>query len=87
MESNANIPVGRAPLRGWRLFAIGLAVRLTGALMIWLGDGSPALYRKAIVVVGLILMIGGMTVLRYMLLAKLLRKLGRVFGQRRTPVD
>lgn len=56
-----------APSR--RLFATGLGVRLVGVAMIWLGDGSSALHRRALVVVGVLLSVGGIAVLRYLLLA------------------
>jgi hypothetical protein len=54
-------------IRGRRLFAIGLGVRLLGVLLIWLGDGSSLLWRKAVVAVGIVLTVGGIGVLRYLL--------------------
>ena len=51
------------------MFGIGLAVRLLGLAMIWLGDGSPSIFRKAVVGVGLILSVGGIAVLRYLLVS------------------
>jgi hypothetical protein len=58
-----------------KLFSLGLAVRLIGPGLIWLGDGHDSLFRKALVVLGVILMVGGITVLRYMLLSPVLSKL------------
>jgi fatty acid desaturase len=57
-----------------RMFALGLAVRLFGALLIWLGDGSPSLFRKAVVVLGVILSVGGIAVLRFMLISGFRKK-------------
>ena len=62
--------------RARRLFALGLGVRLTGLALIWAGDGSAALWRKALVVLGVVLSIGGIAVLRYLLLAGPLTRLG-----------
>ena len=59
----------------WRLFSLGLGVRLAGLALIWIGDGSSSLFRKALVVVGLVLSVGGIAVLRYMLLAGPLSRL------------
>ncbi len=53
---------------------IGLSVRLLGVALLWFGDGSPSLVRKAAVVVGLILSIGGIGVLRYLLVSGFRRK-------------
>ena len=44
-------------------------MRLAGLVLIWIGDGDPALFRKALVLIGLVLSVGGIAVLRYMLLA------------------
>lgn len=63
--------------RKWRLFTIGLAVRLAGVALIWLGDGDDRWFRKAMVVLGVALSIGGITVLRYMLLAPLFSRICR----------
>ena len=52
-----------------RLFALGLGVRLLGLALIWAGDGSAAWWRKAVVVLGVALSVGGIVVLRYLLLA------------------
>jgi hypothetical protein len=60
--------------RRWRMFGVGLVVRLLGLALIWLGDGSPAIFRKAVVVLGVILSIGGITILRYMLISGLRKK-------------
>ena len=54
-----------------RVFLIGLAVRLVGVAMLWLGDGSSSLFRKSLVVVGVILSVGGIAVLRYLLFSGL----------------
>ena len=51
----------------WKLFSIGLAIRLFGVLLLWLGDGHDSVFHKGLVVLGLILSIGGITVLRYLL--------------------
>ena len=56
-----------------RTFLFGLGVRLVGLLLIWLGDGSDSLGRKALVIVGVALSIGGIAVLRYLLYAVLRR--------------
>lgn len=53
---------------------MGLAVRLLGLVLIWLGDGSPSLLRKALVVIGVILSVGGIAVLRYLLISGLRKK-------------
>ena len=62
--------------RARRLFALGLGVRSIGLALIWAGDGSAALWRKALVVLGVALSIGGIAVLRYLLLAGPLTRLG-----------
>jgi hypothetical protein len=59
-----------------RLFVVGLFVRLVGLGLIWAGDGSAAWWRKALVVLGVALSIGGIAVLRYLLLAGPLSRLG-----------
>ena len=51
------------------MFSIGLAVRLLGLLLIWLGDGSDSVFHKGVVILGVILSIGGITVLRYLLIS------------------
>ena len=63
--------------RNWRLFSLGLGVRLVGVALIFAGDGSTLWWRKALVVAGVVLSVGGITVLRYMLLSKPLSKLSR----------
>lgn len=55
--------------RKWRMFGLGLLVRLFGLVLIWLGDGSPSVFRKAVVILGVILSIGGIAVLRYLLIS------------------
>jgi hypothetical protein len=57
--------------RTLRTFLLGLGVRLLGVLLIWWGDGSDTLVRKTLVVIGVILSIGGIAVLRYLLIAGL----------------
>ena len=64
------------PSRTRRLFTLGLGVRLLGLALIWAGDGSPALWRKGVVVLGVLLSVGGIAVLRYLLLAGPLTRLG-----------
>jgi hypothetical protein len=46
---------GTEKRRKWKLFGAGLAVRLIGVLLIWLGDGHDSVFRKGLVVLGLIL--------------------------------
>jgi hypothetical protein len=75
------------PKRPWRVFGIGLAIRLMGLFLIWSGDGSDNISRKAMVVVGVILSVGGITVLRYLLLAEPLSKLGRALRKPSGSVD
>ena len=68
---------GATPAPGARrLFALGLGVRLVGLALIWAGDGSGARWRQAMVVVGVVLSIGGIAVLRYLLLSGPLTRLG-----------
>jgi hypothetical protein len=62
--------------RARRLFVVGLLVRLIGLGLIWAADGSAAWWRKAPVVLGVALSIGGIAVLRYLLLAGPLSRLG-----------
>jgi hypothetical protein len=64
-------------------FAIGLGVRLLGVGLIWLGDGGDSLFRKGMVLLGIVLMLGGMAVLRYMLLAKPLARAEAAIRRRR----
>jgi hypothetical protein len=59
-----------------RLFVVGIGVRLLGLGLIWAADGSAAWWRKALVVLGVVLSIGGIAVLRYLLLAGPLSRLG-----------
>ena len=66
-----------------KTFSIGLGVRLLGAGLIWLGDGSDSLFRKCVVIVGVILMVSGMAVLRYMLLSKPLAQAEAAIRRRR----
>jgi len=56
-----------AKWRKWKMFGIGLGIRLVGVLLLWLGDGHDSVFHKGLVVLGLILSIGGITVLRYLL--------------------
>ena len=55
-------------------FFVGLGVRLFGTALIWLADGSDHLFRKILVVIGVVLAIGGMGVLRYLLFRGLGKK-------------
>jgi hypothetical protein len=64
--------------RKWRMFGVGLAVRLFGLALIWLGDGGSSVFRKALVVAGVILSIGGITVLRFLLISGFRRHRGMV---------
>jgi hypothetical protein len=66
--------------RTLRIFAVGLTVRLVGALLIWLGDGHNDLLHKSLVVFGVILSIGGIGVLRYLLYRGLYRKKAEMSG-------
>jgi hypothetical protein len=52
-----------------KVFLVGSSVRLFGVGLIWLGDGRDSLFRKALVVAGVVLLIGGTAVLRYLLLS------------------
>lgn len=56
------------------LFGAGLAIRLVGVLLIWAGDGYDGMFRKGLVVLGLILSIGGIGVLRYLLISGFRKK-------------
>ena len=58
----------------WKWFWIGLAVRLLGLLFIWVGDGHDSVFRKSLVVLGLILSVGGIAVLRYLLISGFRKK-------------
>lgn len=69
------LPVpGTEKRRKWQLFGVGLAVRLIGVLLIWLGDGHDSVFRKGLVVLGFILSVGGIGVLRYLLISGFRRK-------------
>lgn len=59
--------MGRASMK---TLLIGLGIRLVGLGLIWVGDGSDNLFRKLLVVLGVVLTVGGIAVLRYLLLAK-----------------
>ncbi len=59
----------------WKTFTIGLAIRLLGVALIILGDGHHSWPRKAMVIIGVALTVGGITVLRYLLLAEPLSRL------------
>ena len=61
----------------WKLFWIGLGVRLFGVLLIWLGDGHPDIFRKILVVLGVIISIGGITILKYLLMAEPVSQLSK----------
>lgn len=58
----------------WRLFGVGLAVRLIGVALLWLGDGHDHWFRKGLVVVGLVLSVGGIGILRYLLISGFRKK-------------
>lgn len=73
-RAESAVQAQRERKRKWRTFGLGLAVRLLGLLLIWLGDGSPSLFRKSVVVLGVILSIGGIAVLRFLLIAGLRKK-------------
>ena len=62
------------PASRLRVFLVGLAVRLTGVLLIVLGDGHSTLLAKATVVVGVIVTVGGIGILRWLLFQSLFRK-------------
>ena len=51
----------------WQMFGMGLGVRLAGLALIWLGDGHDSVFRKALVVIGVVLSVGGIGVLKYLL--------------------
>ena len=57
-----------------RLFGVGLAVRLIGVALLWLGDGHDHWFRKGLVVVGLVLSIGGIGILRFLLISGFRKK-------------
>lgn len=54
------------------MFGIGLAIRLFGAALVWLGDGHDSVFRKGLVASGLILSVGGIGVLKYLLYSGML---------------
>ena len=58
----------------WRMFGVGLAVRLAGVALLWLGDGHAGWFRKSLVVVGLVLSIGGIGILRFLLISGFRKK-------------
>lgn len=64
-------------LRPGRLFTLGLGVRLLGLGLIWVGDGGTATWRKGVVIFGVLLSVGGIAVLRYLLLAGPLARWGK----------
>lgn len=71
---DAAVQARRDSRRKWRIFGIGLLVRLLGLALISLGDGSPSVFRKAVVILGVILSIGGIAVLRYLLISGFRKK-------------
>lgn len=75
METVDCPPLPLKPRR--RVFALGLGTRLLGALLIWLGDGSPAWWRKGVVLLGILLFVGGVAVLKYLLYSGMRRKPAR----------
>ncbi|MBA3312480.1 MAG: hypothetical protein M3552_09545 [Planctomycetota bacterium] len=56
-------------------FWAGLAVRLAGLGLIWIGDGHNSPFRKGLVIAGVVLSVGGIAVLRYLLLVPVLSRL------------
>lgn len=64
----------REKIRKWKTFALGLGVRLFGVALIWAGDGSSTAFAKAVVVVGIILSVGGIAILRYLLISGFRKK-------------
>ena len=66
-----------SPERGRTLqtFAVGLLVRLAGLALIALGDGHDAWWAKGLVIVGVAISVLGIGVLRYLLVAPLLKNL------------
>ena len=74
MEAISCSVPGAKKRRKWKLLGVGLAVRLVGVLLIWLGDGYNSVFRKGLVVLGLILSIGGIGVSRYLLISGFRRK-------------
>lgn len=69
MEATTCNPSTPKKSRNWKLFSLGLGVRLFGVLLIWLGDGYDSAFRKTLVVLGVILSVGGIGVLRYLLIS------------------
>ena len=59
------------------MVALGIAVRLAGVGMIALGDGHDDLWAKALVVVGVVIMVTGMGILRFLLFQPLLSRMRR----------
>lgn len=55
--------------------AVGSIVRLAGVGLIALGDGHDSLWAKALVVAGVVIMIAGMTILRFLLFQPLVSKI------------
>lgn len=74
MEAATCHPTATEKRRKWKWFGIGLAVRLFGLLLIWLGDGHDSVFRKGLVVLGVVLSIGGIGVLRYLLISGFRKK-------------
>lgn len=74
LHSSINLKLPRSTLS---IFALGLSVRLLGVLFIWLGDGHDQWWRKALVVLGVVLSIGGIGVLKFLLVKGLGKGLGR----------
>jgi hypothetical protein len=76
-QSPLEQPARATARRKWKTFAIGISIRLAGLALIWFGDGSSSLPRKTMVVVGVVLSVGGIGVLRYLLLAEPLSRLAK----------
>ena len=68
-----------------KLVVVGIAVRLVGLVLIFLGDGHESLLAKAVVIFGVIISITGIGILRYLLFSPFLSKVGsKIKGSPRT---
>ena len=59
-----------------QVIACGIAVRLFGGGLIFVGDGHTSLWSKALVILGVILSVSGIGILRFLLLSPLFDKMG-----------
>lgn len=64
--------------RTLKVVVAGLGTRLVGACLIWMGDGHASPLHKGLVVVGVILSVGGIAVLKFLLMRGLSRTRRRV---------